>query len=246
MPSNPSLARDAITNKLATLLVRVDETLVTRKQKLKFYRLGICLQISWDLTIRFSEFPLSWIEKTLNPLATRYLKRMAGLARPADPARLFRPQNAGGLNLSLPSDLYQKLQVDKASLLITSRDGGVNHAVSESLRKESIQQRAKFHPFTMAQEAFASNPGASGKAVARKAKQTVTNHLSNKRLEHSLSLDTQGKLFHLVDATASAMWSKAIQLLPTAQMKFALNSAYPPTQCQFGLVEEESPPFSYL
>ena len=86
----------------------------------------------------------------------------------------------------------------------------MNHAVSESLRKESIQQRAKFHPFTMAQEAFASNPGASGKAVARKAKQTVTNHLSNKRLEHSLSLDTQGKLFYLVDATASAMWSKAI------------------------------------
>ena len=61
--------------------------------------------------------------------------------------------------------------------------------------------------------------------MARKAKQTVTNHLSNKRLEHSLSLDTQGKLFHLVDATASAMWSKAIQLLPSAQMKFALNSA---------------------
>ena len=103
---------------------------MTRKQKLKLYRLGICPRISWDLTI--SKFPLLWIEKTLNPLATRYLKRWAGLARPADPARLFLPQNAGGLNLSLPSDLYQKLQVGKASLLITSRDGGVNHAVSLS------------------------------------------------------------------------------------------------------------------
>ena len=50
-------------------------------------------------------------------------------ARPADPARLFLPQNVGGFNLSLPSDLYQKLQVGKASLLITSQDGGVNHAV---------------------------------------------------------------------------------------------------------------------
>ena len=163
----------------------------------------------------------------MNPLATWYLKRWAGLARPADPARLFLPQNAGGLNLSLPSDLYQTLQVGKASLLISSQDGGVNHAISESLRKESIQQRAKFHLYTMVQEAFAANPGASGKAVARKAKQAVTNHLKNKRLEHSLSLDTQGKLFHLIDSTApeSAMWSKAIQFLPSAQMNFALNSA---------------------
>ena len=152
VPSNPSLAREAITNKLATLLARVDETLVTRKQKLKLYRLGICPRISWDLTI--SEFPVSWIEKTLDPLVTRHLKSWAGLARSADPGRLFLPQKDGGLNLPLPSDLYQKLQVGKASLLITSQDGGVNHAVSEGLRKESNQQRAKFHPYTMAQEAL--------------------------------------------------------------------------------------------
>ena len=201
----------------------MDETLVTRKQKLKLYRLGICPRISWDLTI--SEFPVLWIEKTLDSLATRYLKRWAGLARPPDPARLFLPQNVGGLNLSLPSDLYQKLQVGKASLLITSQDGGVNHVVNESLRKESNQQRVKFHPYTMAQEAFASDLGAPGKTVSRKAKQAMTSNLNQMRLEHSLSLETQGKLFHLVDTNASAAWSKAIQSLPSAQMKFALNSA---------------------
>ena len=84
--------------------------------------------------------PVSWIKKTLDPLVTRHLKSWAGLARPADPGRLFLPQNAGGLNLSLPSDLYQKLQVGKASLLITSQDGDVNHAVNEGLRKELNQQ----------------------------------------------------------------------------------------------------------
>ena len=150
----------------------------------------------------------------MDPLVTRHLKSWVGLARPAHPGRLFLPQNAGGLNLSLPSDLYQKLQVGKASLLITSQDGGVNHAVNEGLRKELNQQRAKFHPYTMAQEAFASDPGASRKLVARKAKQAVSNHLNRKHLEHSLSLETQGKLFHLVDSTASAVWSRVVQSLP--------------------------------
>jgi len=77
--------------------------------------------ISRDLTI--TELPVSWIEKTLDPLASQYLKKWAELARPADPARLFLPQNSGGFNLPLPSTLYQQLQVGKASLLITSQDG---------------------------------------------------------------------------------------------------------------------------
>ena len=61
--------------------------------------------------------------------------------------------------------------------------------------------------------------------MARKAKQVVSNHLNRRRLEHSLSLETQGKLFHLVDSTASAVWSRVIQSLPSARMKFALNLA---------------------
>ena len=77
----------------------------------------------------------------------------------------------------------------------------------------------------MAREAFASDPGAPGKTVSRKAKQAVTSNLNQKRLEHSLSLETQGKMFHLVDTNTSATWSRAIQALPSAQMKFALNSA---------------------
>ena len=44
-------------------------------------------------------------------LVTQYLKRWTGLARPADPARLFLPQNMWGFYLSFPSDLYQRLQM---------------------------------------------------------------------------------------------------------------------------------------
>jgi hypothetical protein len=104
VPRNPSLARDAITEKLASILARVDATPITRKQKLKLFRLGACPRVSWDLTI--TDFPVSWLEKTLDPLVTRHLKKWAGLARSADPARLFLPQSSGGFNLSLPSAMY--------------------------------------------------------------------------------------------------------------------------------------------
>jgi hypothetical protein len=120
----------------------VEATPITRKQKLKLFRLGVCPRLSWDITI--TEFPISWLEKTLDPLVTCHLKKWAGLARSADPAGLFLPQACGGFNLSLPSAMYQKLQVGKASLLITSRDAGVNHAIRESLRREESQQRRKF------------------------------------------------------------------------------------------------------
>ena len=223
VPRIPSLAREAITSKLTSLLSQVDQVPVTRKQKLKLFRLGICPRLTWDLTI--SEFPVSWLEKSLDPLATRFLKKWAGLARAADPARLFLPQASGGFNLSLPSELYQKLQVGKASLMITSLDGGVNLAVRENLKKENNQKRVKFQPYLAAQQAFADDPGASGKAVARRAKAKLITALQDRRLKHSVSLEHQGKLFRTMSASAASVWATATQSLPSAQMKFALNAA---------------------
>ena len=60
--------------------------------------------------------------------------------------------------------------------------------------------------------------------MSRKAKRVVVSNVNSKRLEHSLSLPTQGKLFKLVDTNASTIWAKACQSLPSAQMKFALNA----------------------
>ena len=101
------------------------------------------------------------MEKTLDSLVTHYLKKWLGLAKPADPVRLFLPIDDGGLNLSLPSTLYQKLQVGKASLLITSPDNVLSHTVKERIDKESQEQWAKFRPFTLAQQAYSANPDAS-------------------------------------------------------------------------------------
>ena len=123
VPNNPSLARDNISSKLEG-----------RKQKLKLYRLGICPRLSWDLMI--SEFPYRGSKKNLDPFGTRYLKKWSGLARPADPAILLLPSENGGLNPQLPSTLYQKLQVGRASLLVASTNNVVGHAVRQHIEKE--------------------------------------------------------------------------------------------------------------
>lgn len=64
---------------------------VSRKRKLKFYKLGISSRLTWDLAIY--EVPLTWVERTFNPLSTKYLKTWVGMAKPAPPPRLFLPEH---------------------------------------------------------------------------------------------------------------------------------------------------------
>ena len=81
------------------MLHRVDQTPLTRQQKLRLYRVAVCPRLNWDLTV--NNVPLSWIKETMEATATRYLKRWSGLARSADPSRLYLPQSKGGLNPEL-------------------------------------------------------------------------------------------------------------------------------------------------
>ena len=53
----------------------------------------------------------------------------------------------------------------------------------------------------------------------------VESEVKKKRLEHSMSLGTQGRLFHVIDTHAFAVWLRAIQALTGLEMKFVLNTA---------------------
>ena len=83
----------------------------------------------------------------------------------------------------------------------------------------------KILPFTLAQQVYSTDPGASGRAVSNRAKRMVESEVKKKRLEHSMSLGTQGRLFQVVDTHASAVWSRVIQALTGPEMKFVLNTA---------------------
>ena len=83
--------------KLQQLLQRVEEVPETRKQKL----------LNWDLGMM--GLPISWVKTTLEAMATRYQKRWSGLARAADPSRLYLPKMEGGLQLPPLSLLYKSI-----------------------------------------------------------------------------------------------------------------------------------------
>ena len=113
-------SRNSIVSRLCSMLEAVDSTPTTRRQKLLLYKAGICPHLIWSLLIE--EFPISWLEQKLDCLATRYLKKWAGLAKPANSAILYLPHNMGGMNLPLLSTLHKTLQVSRQSQLLTSRD----------------------------------------------------------------------------------------------------------------------------
>ena len=98
------------------MLQVVDACPLTRNQKLKMYRAGICPRLSWQLMIK--EYPLTWVERELKADATKFLKKWAGLARSANTALLYLPCKMGGLNLPALSSLYKRLQASRQCQLL--------------------------------------------------------------------------------------------------------------------------------
>jgi hypothetical protein len=105
-------------------------------QKLLLYRAAVCPRLNWDLAI--NQFPISWVRSKLEASATKFLKKWVGLARPADPSRLYLPTREGGLGLPAISTLYQKQQASVASLLLTSPNPIIRHTTTLAIRKEEI------------------------------------------------------------------------------------------------------------
>ena len=97
--SDQSKLRATVLSSLEDMLTRIDACPLSRKQKLLIYRAGVCLRLTWLLSIK--EFPISWVEKSLDALTSKYLKRWAGLARSANTAPLYLTAKNGGLNLPL-------------------------------------------------------------------------------------------------------------------------------------------------
>ena len=119
IPADVHRQKRNLSERLETLLERVDGTLVTGLQKL-LYKAGICPRMMWGLAM--ANLPVSWILTVLEGLATRYLKRWSGLACSADIACLYLPKQDGGLGLPSVSLLYKKMKLTEAATLLALRD----------------------------------------------------------------------------------------------------------------------------
>ena len=131
--------RSNIVARLQDMLTAVDKTPLTRRQKLHLYSAGMCPRLTWPLLTQ--EFPITWIQRELDFLATCYIKHWAGLAKSAtcSTAILYLSHSImGGLNLHRLSTVYKKLQVSHQTQLLTSRDGCVRCLADRNLRLEKV------------------------------------------------------------------------------------------------------------
>ena len=223
IPHNPSTARSNIKQALNRMLLQaVDKCPVTRRQKLKLYKLGICRRLNWTLTIH--EFPLTWIEREMEAMATRFLKKWAGLAKSANPNLLYLPQIDGGLNLSSLSSLYKRLQVSRQCQLLTSADPCVRRIAEKAFQSEITAQRKKFRPAIVVRDTMQEDPSRSRKALLTAAKRRVSSE--DVRLTGLQSLPRQGHMIRATTPDTATIWAKAVQSLPDDSFKFALNAAH--------------------
>lgn len=220
---NHTSSRDKIYDKLQSLLTKLDKSLLTRKQKLRLYGIGICPRINWDLTV--CNVPVSWLEKHLQPLVTKYLKKWSGLAKCADTSRIYLPKADGGLGLPSVYSNYRKLQLSRASQLLMSKDATVRNLAKHEVDKESLGTRARFKPFNEAVECVSQLGKGKRKDVIRRAKGRVMEEDRQQRYEHATSLKHQGQLFNTVEDQAADLWANTIWSLSDAVFKFALNAA---------------------
>ena len=96
----------------------------------------------WDLAI--FQLPTTWVTRTLEAMATKYLKKWSGLCHSANTAYLYLPKANGGLGLPAVTLLYKKLKVSQATLLLTSRDPVTQRVVRRMLEKEECLSRIEF------------------------------------------------------------------------------------------------------
>ena len=168
---------------------------------------------------------MSWVKTTLEAAATRFLKRWVGLARPADPSRLYLPKKNGGLELPSISTLYKKQCASVACQILTSRDPIVHHTSTLEIRREADLNRPTHRPMIATRDIWKKDPSANKKSLTRRAKVAIMENDTERRLYHARGLEHEGQLLHATDDKAAEMWSSAVMQLPPQVLSFSMNAA---------------------
>ena len=223
VPMDSSQHRAHLVEKLHNLLLKVDNSMVTSKQKLLLYRAGVCPRLTWDLSIL--DLPITWVTRTLESMATRYIKKWSGVCRSANTAYLYLPRDMGGLGLPTITLLYKKLKISQATLLLTSRDPVSQQVVKGKLGKEKHRPHHEFKAMQLSQETMAEDPGAARHVLLKRAKAKITLHDAVSRADSAKALPKQGQLLREGSDAGAGIWASAVALLSPAKLKFALNAA---------------------
>ena len=223
VPPDKSKSRAELLSKFECMLAKVDACPLTSKQKLLIYRSGVCPRLNWLLTV--VEFSISWIQKSLDSLASRYLKHWSGLARPANTALLFLSGRKGGLNLPLPSTMHKRLQSSRQSQLLTSSDSCVRFMAEEALQNDLSLSRPKFKASREVREVMLHNPDFTRKSLVAATKLLVTEEVEDRLFNSLQHLEKQGHMSRCSSPDGAKIWAKALESAKDEHLKFVLNSA---------------------
>ena len=205
------------------MLKKVNETLLTRQQKLHLYSHGICPCLIWDMTT--TNLSITWVTKNLEAMATRFLKQWSGLARNAATHRLYLPKSNGGLHLPSIRSNLKKTRCGLADSQMCSQDATVHLIASKKTAAEEMSTRVDFKPHQEVVEVMRDDPGASRSQIVRRVRERVTVADDSRRLEDFRQLTVQGDISRCFDDQASSIWAQALWELPEKVMKFTLNAA---------------------
>ena len=161
----------------------------------------------------------------MDPLASQFLKKCSGLARPANTTLLHLPGKDGGLNLPLLPSLHKRLQVSRQSQLLTSRDPCVRHMAEKAHTAEGpVPLQKKFRASKEVREVMSLDPDLFGKRLAKVAKQLVREQVDNQKLSTLQQLEKQGHMSRCSPSDGANVWAKALDAVPDEHLKCALNS----------------------
>ena len=161
-------ARSSLQGTLSKMLTAIDETSLSRQQKLRLFKQGICPRLSWPLLVE--DFPITWLERELQPLATKALKKWAGLTKSSNTSILFLPAKKGGLALPSLVSLHKRMQALKMVQLFTSRDPGVRKVAHLHFAEERSRQRLKFRPGALVDSIMSQDHSQSRRALSEAVK----------------------------------------------------------------------------
>ena len=221
--SNNNEARSTLLSSLRRMLSAINETPLTRQQKLRLFKQGVCPRLSWPLLVE--SFPESWLEKELQPLATKALKSWAGLARHSNPSILFLPSKRGGLALPSLVSFHRKLQASRMAQLFMSSDLGVRKAASISLQEEKKSRRRRFKPASLVVSIREQCSKQNRKAVKGAVRTLLAEEEDDHRHQTLCRLPAQGEMARAWEESSPSTWMMAVKNLPPEPLKFILNAS---------------------
>ena len=124
------------------IISKIDELPLHPRNKILLYSRYLLSKISWELTI--TDISKTWICKTLDTLASRYIRKWLKLPISATLSNVFLPRNKFGLNVFLSSMKFTQCQTVSRSSLKTSMNEDINKLWSiTSMNKNTQYENTK-------------------------------------------------------------------------------------------------------